>query len=59
VALIAFRDASLYYNGILSYIIDNKLYILNIYKSIKCKFIVNILKLLFIALFKFSIIKES
>jgi hypothetical protein len=50
VALIAFGDASLYCNGILSYTIEDKLCILDIHKSAECEFVVSIPKLLLTAL---------
>jgi hypothetical protein len=50
VASIAVRDAFLYCNRILCYIIDDKLWILDIYKSDEWEFVISIPKLLLIAL---------
>ena len=50
VAPIAFGDAYLYCNGILCYVIDDKLRILDIHKSGEQEFVVSIPKLLLTAL---------
>jgi hypothetical protein len=59
VALVAFIDTYLYYNSALCYVIDNKLRVLDIYKSSKHEFVASIPKLLLTALPRLIAIEES
>jgi hypothetical protein len=59
VASIAVRDAFLYCNRILCYIIDNKLQILDIHKSGEREFVISIPKLLLTALPGLIAVEES
>ena len=57
--MVAFGDESLYCNGILCYTIDDKLRVLDIHKAAGYEFVVNIPKLLLIALPELITVEEG